>query len=211
MNYKTLFVLVDQGSTGILLIADDRQLARAIASGIMDSEIVPIFSWDQKRWCELMDEKTITSIIANWDDWRVSGKYKYTKFEQFDTKSYNLFKHKKNLSQIRLPVTELLIETARYYERLYDIGFSDDNYHSSIEILKDPQLVKSYAKAIDATTLVANQELTMTYESNKDMRARVYISYHYYLNKINKISTKDDADMLMIELSNGFLYGHNFE
>jgi hypothetical protein len=211
MIHKTLFGLIDQGSSGVLLITDDRYLARSISSGIMDSEIVPIFKWDQERWASEMREQDIASIIANWDDWLFMGKYQYERFEKFDTKSYNLFKHKKNLTQIRLPVVELLIESARYYERLYEIGFSDGGYESITEILKDPHLIKSYAKAIDATMMVANQELTMTYESNKDVRSRVYISFHHYLSKINKISTKEEADTLIIELMDGFAYGHNFE
>jgi hypothetical protein len=211
MISKTLFGLIDQGSSGVLLITDDRYLARAISSGIMDSEIVPIFKWDQRRWISEMGEQDMTSIIANWDDWIFIGKYQYERFEKVDTKSYNLFKHKKNLTQIRLPVVELLIESSRYYDGLYNIGFSDDGYESIQDILKDPHLIKSYAKAIDATMMVANQELTMTYESNLNIKARVYVSFHHYLSKINKINTKEEADILMTELINGFAYGHNFE
>ena len=208
---KTLFSIIDQGSLGILLVTEDRHLAHAIVSGIMDSEIIPLFKWDQERWQDEMDTETIASIINNWDDWQSLGKYQYKPFEKFDTKSYNLFKYKKKLAQIRKPVAELLIETARYYERRYDVGFSDGGYESAMEILKDPQLIKAYANAIDATTMVAHQELSMEYESNKDMKARVYISYQHYLSKIGKITTKEESDILMTELSNGFSYGHSFE
>lgn len=211
MIYKTLFGLVDLGSSGLLMITDDKYLAQAVSSGIMDSEITPFYNWDQVRWRTEMTEETVQDILENWNDWCMLGKYQFKPFVTSENKSYNLFKYKKELAQIRLPVTELLIEVSRYYEGKYEIGFSEGGYESTFEILKNPQLIKSYAKSIDSTTMVANQELTLTYDSNKDMRARVYIAYHYYLAKINKISTRAEADVLMTELSNGFSYGHGFE
>jgi hypothetical protein len=208
---KTLFSLIDQGSSGLLLITDDRYLAHALSTGIMDSEITPLFTWDQETWRNEMDEETITRVMNNWDDWCVLGKFQYTEFVKSQNRSYNLFKYKKSLVQVRYSVIKFLIETSRYYERRYDVGFSDGGYDSALELLKDPQLIKLYAAAISATTMSATQELNMTYSSNKDMRARVYIAYHHYLSKINKITTKDEADILINEIGDGFALGHGFE
>jgi hypothetical protein len=208
---NTLYALIEQGTHGLLAISEDRYLIQALSAGIIDSESVNFFPWEIERWAEEMPENQLSDILLNESDWSINDRYKWSKIETTNAHSYAIFKNKKELARLRIPVCNVLIHTARHYKNRYNIGFSDNDYEMVFEILNDPQLIKMYAKAIDSTMMIANQELNLTYQSNKDMSSRVYIAYQYYLQKINKVNSQKDLQELMTQISNGFAYGHGFE
>lgn len=202
----TIYILLEQGTQGVLTVSEDRYLIQALSSGIIDSEPVNFFGWEQHRW----EIDIVNETMATANDWSLYNRYSFLPIDS-TSQSYPIFKKKKELVQLRTPLCEILIHTARHYKNKYNTGFSDDEYETVFEILKDSQLVKQYAKAIESTTMIANQELNLTYQSNKDMVSRVYIAYQYYLHKINKITTRQEFLDLMNQITNGFTYGHGFE
>lgn len=211
MKYTIKYAVVDQSCSGLLHMTDDNNLAHAITTGIIDSEVVPMYTWDQHKWRDdNISEDILKDVFDNYKDWQLLGKHQFTNFEDEKSKQYLAFKYKKTLVQTRLSCYEFLLENARYAAERFNIGY-DGNYNHTSEIIKDSQLVKLYAKAIEATTAVAMQELQMTEKSNNDVRARIYIAYHYYMNKLSYVTTKQEADQLMDEIGSGFAYGHGFE
>jgi hypothetical protein len=203
---NSLYIAIDHGSGGIVASHTNQFIMDTICSCFMDVNYNICYPWDLYG----IEEVFWNELKENEKDFRI-GTEKFPVYFENTTASFARFKEIKQLVQTRLPYYEFLYSTSKYYYNRYSFGFTDQNDKDAAHILQTPELLSSYAKALDTSEIMAKQELQMDVEMIKTTRANIFIAYNYYSNKISQRFTREELDPLMLEIQVGFKYGHNYE
>jgi hypothetical protein len=183
------YVLLDDENLGILAVSKSLPLIQFLSTGIMDTDVVRLLTYnpETRQTTEWLEENK--SSIFDKNITLVSNKV-------LDMKEDNItsnFLKKKQLVQLRTRLFQYLIAVTDGYIARHTYNTSSVFDSTTYEILKNDDLLELYASARGLSAIESRKELEMKHQTRLSILVKLQGTIDRHVNEINSVENQEQA------------------